>query len=324
MKTPCVEKNEPQKINYLRLSITDRCDLCCAYCMPSGCAIEHVESPLSLHEIGILVNGFTRNGITKVRITGGEPLMRDDVVDIVRNVIQSPGIQTVGLTTNGMKLVRYASDLVQAGLKSVNISLDTLNPETFRRITSCDRLCDVLAGIDAALDAGFEKVKINTVVMRGINDTELPEIVSFAQDRGLDARFIELMPLGHSSDKWRSMYVSADEIRDILGNPSPQIDQGSCSAQLFDLPGGTGTVGIISPMSRPFCDACNRIRVTSAGVIKSCLRLHFEEDIRLILSKPDFNTRLGEIVTCMSRHKLSGSSAVTNVIDAKAMSSVGG
>lgn len=292
--------------------------------MPSGCKVKHVESPLTLHEIRILVNGFARNGITKVRITGGEPLLRDDVIDIVRLVIKTPGIKTVGLTTNGTNLARYASDLVRAGLKSVNISLDTLNRETFRRITSCDRLCDVLAGLDAAVCAGFEKVKINTVVMRNLNDKEVQDIARLAQKLQVDVRFIELMPLGHSSDKWRSMYISADEIRSILGDPSPRLDQGNSSAQLFDLPGGVGTVGIISPMSKPFCDACNRIRVTSSGVIKPCLRLHFEEDIRSILSEPDFNARLAEIMARVSSRKLSGSSAVTAAIDAKAMSSVGG
>ena len=322
LKSHSINKIEPSGITYLRLSITNECDLRCNYCMPHRNASRHAGLPLTLHEIATLVDGFARNGVTKVRLTGGEPLVRRDVVEIVKSIAQTPGIETVGLTTNGTRLEELAADLADAGLKAVNISLDTLNPETFLSITGRDQLDLVLRGIDAALRQGFEKVKINTVVMRGVNDTELPEIASLANRLPVEVRFIELMPLGHSTEVWQSMYIGAAEIREILGGLIPRVGQGSSSASLYEF--GAGTVGIISPMSRPFCDACNRIRVTSSGVIKPCLRLPDEENIRHLLSEPDFVIRLGEIIARLSSHKLSCETAMTSAIQAKAMSLVGG
>lgn len=324
MKGPCQSIHKPHCINYLRLSITNECDLQCKYCMPYRNTIARVDKPLTLCEISRVVNGFAQNGITKVRLTGGEPLVRRDVADIVKCIAETPGISKIGLTTNGTRLSELAPDLAAAGLNAVNISLDTLNPETFKRISGCNRLDDVLRGIDAALRCGFDEVKINTVVMRGVNDRELAVIASLAKSLPVQVRFIELMPLGHSTDEWRSMYVSADEIQKILGRFKSDVNQGSASVRLLNLPGCAGSVGIISPMSKPFCDACNRVRLTSSGVIKPCLRLPIEYDIRPLISESDFASRLGEVISEMSCHKLSNRSASMSAIQFEAMSMVGG
>lgn len=324
MKPSTSKNHEPHRATYLRLSITDECDMRCTYCTPHRQAVEHVGEPLTAREIAILVDGFARNGVTKVRLTGGEPLLRPDVVEIAKSVVRIPGIETVGLTTNGIRLEQIAPELARAGLQKINISLDTLNPTTFRRLTGQDGLDKVLKGIDAALRCGFEKIRINTVVMRGINDSELPTIAELAQRLPVEVRFIELMPLDHSTDEWQATHIPAAEIRQILGGlkPRPMLD--SSSARLYDLPGMKGTVGIISPMSEPFCSVCNRIRITSRGKLKPCLRLPIEEDIRPLLSEPDFVEQLGVIIERLSCHKLPEILSTTSAVRAKTMRSIGG
>ncbi len=340
---------ESRKSTYLRLSITDRCDLCCTYCRPGEQPVTPDDS-LSASEIAILVDAFAQNGITKVRLTGGEPLVRDDVVETVRSIARTPGIETVALTTNGTRLPQLASELRGAGLQAVNISLDTLNPETFRRIAGQDRLQEVLSGIEAAVQCGFDKVKINTVVMRGINDGELPAIANLARTMPVDVRFIELMPLAGQAHavgarlvppatgyqaaqgaplqrcetEWQAMYVGAEEIREILGDLTPMPGERGSSARLYSIPGGRGAIGIISPMSEPFCDRCSRVRVTSSGALKPCLRLPIEADLRPILHERDLIARLGELLSRLGCHKLSEASSMISAIQADAMCSVGG
>ena len=315
---------EPHAITYLRLSVTDRCDMRCAYCLPYRNAVAHAPSVLSPEEIALLVEALARNGITKVRLTGGEPLIRPDVVGIVRSIAHAPGIATVGLTTNGVRLEEMASDLASAGLQIVNISLDTLNPDTFRRITGCDALDDVVRGIRAAARCGFEKVKLNTVVMRGVNESELPAIADIARRLPVEVRFIELMPLGHSSAQWRAMYVPASQIRQMLGDLEPLPYERGSSARRYGLARGGGVVGIISPMSESFCGHCNRIRVTCSGKLKPCLRLAVEEDLRPLLDAPDLASRLDVLINRLSRHKLRGPSPSSSAVQAEAMCAVGG
>lgn len=313
-----------RRITYLRLSVTDQCDMGCVYCVPHRRALGCQGSPLSLPEIVTLVQALAENGVTKVRLTGGEPLVRDDILDVVRAVAGVPGVETVGLTTNALRLGELAGGLADAGLKRINISLDSLDRETFQRITGRDSLDDVIRGLHSALEAGFEQVKINTVVMRGINDGEINRFRDLAYTLPAEVRFIELMPLGHTAERWAQLYVPAVEIRQTLGTLRPlPHDQGS-SAKTYALPYGSGKVGIISPMSEHFCDECNRIRVTSSGKLRPCLRLPVEEDVRGWLEKPRLEERLQTLVARLSSCKLSGDVPSCAAVQSETMCAVGG
>ena len=315
----------PRRISYLRLSIIGKCDMECGYCIPCRRLSSARDIPsLSLNEISTLVRAFAENGVTKVRLTGGEPLLRDDLVEIVRSVAATPGVSTVGLTTNGVRLGGLAGELADAGLQCVNVSLDSLDRETFRRITGRDALDDVLPGIDAALRYPFQKVKLNTVVMRGLNEHEVPAIADFAGELGVEARFIELMPLGHGSEEWRAMHVPASEVRDILGYLDPLPYDGSSSARLYRRAGHRAVIGIISPMSEDFCGGCSRVRVMCDGKLKPCLRLPVEEDIRPLIGRPELGERLGEMLVRLSRCKLSGTAAAESAVQSEDMCAVGG
>lgn len=313
-----------REISYLRLSITDRCDLRCAYCTPFRDSFPHAGDVLSADEIDVLVRAFALNGVTKVRLTGGEPLLRDDVVEIVRRIARVPGIGTIGLTTNGIRLRDLARDLAEAGLQRVNVSVDSLDRATFRRITGRDALDDVLRGVDAALRCGFEQVKLNTVVMRGVNELEVPAIADLARRLPVEVRFIELMPLGHGTREWQAMHVPAADIRQALGELEPLSNERGSSARRYRLAGSRGVVGIISPVSESFCDCCNRIRVTCSGKLKPCLRLAVEEDLRPLLNAPDLAGRLGALMDRLSGCKLRGPSASSSAVQAEAMCAVGG
>ena len=315
---------EAREISYLRLSITDRCDLRCAYCTPYRESFSHAGDVLSADEIALFVSAFARNRVTKVRLTGGEPLLRDDVIEIVRRIAGTPGIATVGLTTNGIGLHEAAQDLAEAGLQRVNVSVDSLDRATFRRITGRDALDDVLRGVDAALRCGFEQVKLNTVVMRGVNEQEIPAIADLARRLPVEVRFIELMPLGHSSREWQAMHVPAAEIRRTLGDLEPLPYEPGSSARRYTLAGSRGVVGVISPVSESFCEQCNRIRVTCSGKLKPCLRLAVEEDLRPLVNAPDLVSRLGDLIERVSGCKLHGPSASSSAVQAKAMCAVGG
>ena len=315
---------DAREISYLRLSITDRCDLRCAYCTPFRESFSRAGAVLSADEIALLVEAFARNGVTKVRLTGGEPLLRDDVVKIVERIARIPGVATVGLTTNGIRLQELARDLANAGLRRVNISIDSLDRETFRRITGGDALDAVLRGVDTALRCGFEQVKVNTVVMRGVNELEVPAIADVARRLPVEVRFIELMPLGHGTREWQAMHVPAAEIRGMLGDLEPLPFESGSSSRRYRLAGSGGVVGIISPVSESFCDHCNRIRVTCSGKLKPCLRLAVEEDLRPLVNAPDLANRLGVLMDRLSSHKLRGSCASLSAVQAEAMCAVGG
>jgi GTP 3',8-cyclase len=310
-------------MNYLRLSVTDQCNLRCHYCMPNCESTPQENAALSTDQIVRLVDAFAQNGITKVRITGGEPLVREDIVEIVRSIVPIHGIEAVGLTTNGMRLDELAADLFAAGLSLLNISLDTLNHDTYRKITGSDLLDSAIRGIESATRYGFKRIRINTVVMRGINALELPDIADLTRIWPVEVRFIELMPLRHTTEEWERRYVSAAEIREILGLSRPHPSDDSSSARRYDLP-SVGVVGIISPMSEPFCDKCNRLRVTSSASLKPCLRLPIQEDLMPILDEPHLVQRLGEIIRRLSGCKLIGTSEVPISVETDSMSCVGG
>lgn len=277
-------------INYLRVSVTDRCNLRCQYCMPpEGIAWMPHDAVLRYEEIALVVRAAAEVGIRHVRLTGGEPLVRVGIADLVRMLAEVPGIEDLAMTTNGTLLSRHAQALVEAGLDRVNVSLDTLRPERFHSITRCGRLEDALAGIKAAHQAGLEPVKINTVVMRGTNDDEIVDLARRTMELGWNVRFIEWMPVGNTAPSddsaWRSRVVTAEEMRHrieaALGELEPAATgRGNGPARYYRLPGAQGTVGFITPVSEHFCYQCNRLRLTADGQLRPCLLSDRELDLR--------------------------------------------
>ena len=273
----------------LRVSLTDRCNLRCSYCMPAeGLDWLPDDSVLTDDEVVRLVRiGVERLGIREVRFTGGEPLVRRGLVDIVRRTKELAPSPDVSLTTNALGLARTAQALADAGLDRVNVSLDTVHPETFATITRRDRLADVVAGLEAAHAAGLTPVKINAVLLRGVNDDQAPELLRWALDHGYELRFIEQMPLDAQHDWHRDRMVTADEIFTALEaefdlEPA-QEPRGSAPAELFRVDGGPGTVGVIASVTRPFCGDCDRVRLTADGQVRNCLFAREESDLRSAL-----------------------------------------
>jgi len=272
----------------LRVSLTDRCNLRCTYCMPAdGLAWMPSADLLTAAEIERVVRIGTELGITEVRLTGGEPLIRADVVDIVARLAALPRAPHLSVTTNALRLSALAGPLAEAGLARVNISCDTLSPESFARLTLRDRLGDVLAGIAAAKAAGLAPIKINTVLMRGVNDHEAPALLRWALDEGLSLRFIEQMPLDPQHSWNRAMMVTREEILDALERAgfhlTPRPGRGSAPAEEFVIDGGPSTLGIVGSVTKPFCDACDRVRLTADGHWRSCLFARAEADLRSVL-----------------------------------------
>ena len=277
-------------ISYLRISVTDRCNLRCTYCMPEeGVARRSHEEILRYEEIEIVVQAAAGLGISKVRITGGEPLVRPGIVDLVRMLARVPGVDDLAMTTNGTLLARFAGDLAEAGLQRVNVSLDTLRPDRFRRITRCGELEDVLVGMEAARGAGLEPIKVNTVVIRGMNEDEAVDSARKTVDEAWNVRFIELMPVGVSggldNDGWHERVVTAADIRQeieaALGPLEPaKTSAGSGPARYYRVPGAGGTIGFITPVSEHFCLHCNRLRLTADGYLRPCLLSDDEIDLR--------------------------------------------
>jgi len=268
-------------INYLRISITDRCNLRCFYCMPEkGVPLLPREHLLNYEEIARVVGAAVGLGITKVRLTGGEPLARAGLVDMVSMLSRIEGLDDLSLTTNGLLLADFAPALKRAGLKRVNVSLDTFNPQRFHRITGGEGLEAVLKGIEAAKEAGLNPVKVNTVVIPGVNDDEL---LAFGQRslEGWHVRFIELMPFGQAGGL-PTLYVSkmVSQLEEAFGPLALAINRGGGPARYFRLPGAKGTIGFISPISQHFCFACNRLRLTAEGKLRPCLLQETEVDLR--------------------------------------------
>lgn len=258
-------------ISYLRVSVTDRCNLRCIYCMsPEGVPWMPHSEILSYEEISVVVQIAAELGINKVRLTGGEPLVRAELPELVQMLSEVKGIDDISLTTNGTLLKKHAMELKQAGLKRVNISLDTFRSDRFRYITRCGELSDVLDGIDAAMNADLHPVKINMVVMRGINDDEVLDFANMTYKQGWHVRFIERMPFTEIAE-----VVPSDELRQRImsvGSLEPCSSAiGNGPARYYRLPGASGTIGFISPITEPFCSDCNRLRLTSNGRLCPCL-----------------------------------------------------
>jgi len=280
-------------INYLRISVTDRCNLRCIYCLPpEGINLLPHDEILTYEEIVAVARLAAELGINKVRLTGGEPLVRARLPELVAMLAEIDAIDDISLTTNGILLKKCAAELKQAGLKRVNISLDSLNKDKFGRITRHEKLNEVLKGIEAAGACGLNPVKVNMVVMRGINDDEIVDFAKLTITDGWHVRFIELMPFaadnppeGHSTgEKTSTKFMSADEIKQRLGSlgklePSHPIT-GNGPAKYFRFPQASGTIGFISPVSQHFCFNCNRLRLTAEGKLRPCLLSDQEVDLR--------------------------------------------
>jgi GTP 3',8-cyclase len=274
----------------LRVSLTDRCNLRCAYCMPPE-GLDWLPAPevLTGDEIVRLIRiGVTMLGIREVRFTGGEPLLRKDLISIVEGTASLRPRPEISLTTNGIGLTRRAAPLAAAGLDRINVSLDTLRPEVFRKLARRDRLPDVLAGLSAAADAGLTPVKVNTVLMRGLNDDEAVPLLSYCLERGYELRFIEQMPLDAQHGWKRAEMVTADEIFAALAAafslaPDYTRARGSAPAETFLVDGGPARVGVIASVTRPFCGSCDRVRLTADGQVRNCLFAREESDLRAAL-----------------------------------------
>jgi len=297
----------------LRISLTDRCSLRCTYCMPEqGVPWLAKTTMLQTEELLRLTAVAVSLGITEVRLTGGEPLLRRDIVDVVSGIaaLSGPaGGVEVSMTTNALGLDKTATALAEAGLSRVNISLDTLQGETFKQMARRDRLDDTLVGIRAAADAGLTPVKLNTVLLRDVNDHEAPDLLGFAVQHGYELRFIEQMPLDAGHTWHRESMVTGEEIHARLREVyelTPVPARGSAPAELFYVDGGPATVGVIASVTAPFCGACDRVRLTADGQLRNCLFATGESDLRTPLRAGATDAELAEIFRASIGAKLPG------------------
>ncbi len=315
----------------LRVSLTDRCTLRCTYCMPAeGMEWISRDELLTDDEVVRVVGVAAGLGVTEVRLTGGEPLLRPGIADLVRRLRAIEPSLRLSLTTNGLRLAELAQPLADAGLERVNVSLDTLRPDRFRAVTRRDGLPDVLAGLAAAAAAGFTPVKVNAVLVRGGNDDEAGDLLAFCLEHGYQLRFIEFMPLDADHAWTRPDLVTADEILAMLGRrwaltPSPE-QRGSAPAETWLVDGGPAVVGVIGSVTRPFCGACDRVRLTADGQIRNCLFARSETDLRAAIRGGASDEQLaaiwrGAVATKAAGH---GIDDPTFVQPDRTMSAIGG
>ncbi len=315
---------------YLRIAVTDRCNLRCTYCMPpEGIPWRPPAEILRFEEIERLVGILARLGVRKVRLTGGEPTVRQGIEDLVARLAGVPGIETLAMTTNGVLLARKADALRASGLTALNVSLDTLRPERFEQITRRTRLADVLSGIEAALAAGFAPLKVNVVVMRGVNGDELLDFVALAGERALNVRFIEYMPFsGNGWDAGRFLPAQAMRERIAARYSLRALDEGSPGAQVakdYLLGGGPGIVSFITPLSEEFCGTCSRLRLTADGCIRTCLFAPAEVSLRDALRSGATDDALADLIARALWRKPAGHHALGETAGSgRAMVQIGG
>ncbi|EDV20219.1 uncharacterized protein TRIADDRAFT_61388 [Trichoplax adhaerens] len=289
-----------RKHDYLRISLTERCNLRCQYCMPSeGVGLTPQERLLTADEIIKLSQLFASEGVTKIRLTGGEPLVRRDLIDIVREINLIPGIDVIAMTTNGVTLARHLPKLKEAGLSLINVSLDTLVPAKFEFITRRRGWDRVMKGIDAALQLGYNPVKINCVVMKGLNDDEILDFVQLTETKAVDVRFIEYMPF--DGNKWNyEKFVSYQQMLDIIRDRWPELvrmqDSPNDTSKAYQVPGHIGRIGFITSMSEHFCGSCNRLRLTADGNLKVCLFGNAEVSLRDVIRSGHSDEELLKII----------------------------
>lgn len=283
-----------RKVTYLRLSVTDRCDFRCVYCMSEDMQFLPRAQLLTLEEMEVLVQAFVELGVNKVRITGGEPLVRNNVLQLFQGLGKLENLKELVLTTNGSQLEKMAVPLYEAGVKRINISLDSLRPERFQQITRVGKLDSVLRGIDAALPLGFKRIKLNAVIMKQRNEDEIIDLVNFAIARRIDISFIEEMPLGVISEHARAAaYYSSDEIRrdlEAVFTLIPTTESTGGPARYYQITNTATRVGFISPHSHNFCETCNRVRVTPEGRLLLCLGQEHSVDLRRVLRAHPLDT----------------------------------
>ena len=274
-------------VRYVRISVTDRCDFRCVYCMSETMTFLPRAQVLTLDEIALVTRAFVEMGVEKVRLTGGEPLVRRDIDWLVEQTSALPGLRELAMTTNGAGLVKHAQRLREAGLDRLNVSLDTLDAERFRRLTRTGDLTRVLEGLQAARKAGFERIKLNAVIMKGRNDDEVLDLVEFARTEGFDLSFIEEMPLGDVSDHTRDeTFCSSDEVKEIIEERHeliPTTESTLGPSRYFRMSDSQSRIGFISPHSHNFCSTCNRVRVTAEGRLLLCLGNEHSVDLRAVL-----------------------------------------
>ncbi len=291
------------EITYLRVSVTDKCNLKCFYCRPEGLEFFEKEKLLSFEEIAKFVKALTKYGLRRVRITGGEPLLRKDIHILVRMLKEIDGVEDVSLTTNGITLSKHAEILKKNGLDRVNVSIDSLKPDLFYEMTK-GNLKDVLEGLREAKRVGLEPVKVNAVVIRGMNEDEALDFVEFAREYGVEVRFIEMMPLGQGLIQWdidmvKPLDMIKRKIEEKYGEMVPSESIGSGAAKVYELPSVGVKVGFITPISNPFCDGCSKLRLTAEGSVKLCLRTDEEIPIKDVLrygSEEEINQFIRQIL----------------------------
>ncbi|MFH7526448.1 GTP 3',8-cyclase MoaA [Aeromonas enteropelogenes] len=269
-----LEDGFSRRFYYLRLSITDVCNFRCTYCLPDGYRPEGRKSFLSVEEIRRVVGGFAAMGTRKVRLTGGEPSLRRDFTSIIEAVASTPGIEKVAMTTNGYRLKERAREWFDAGLSALNVSVDSLDPRQFHQITGENKLVEVMEGIEVALAAGFKSVKINAVLLKGLNDYQLDAFLAWIKHKPIELRFIELMQTGEMDTLFQNHHVSGEQIKQRLlesGWVQQLRGKDDGPAQVFMHPESQGGVGLIMPYSKDFCAGCNRLRVSSVGKLHLCL-----------------------------------------------------
>lgn len=289
-----------RSISYLRLSVTDRCDFRCTYCMPTTARFLPREQLMTLEENLALVRVFVGMGVRKVRLTGGEPLVRQGLASLVRNIAALPEAPDVVMTTNGSQLGKHAEDLKAAGLSRINVSLDSLDSDNFRRITHSGKLEQVLDGLFAAKAAGFDRIKLNVVAMRGVNDHELVQLVDFAIQHGFNISFIEEMPFGNASRNREHSFMSSAEVRrhvEMAFQMAPTMETTGGPARYFRVSGTETRIGFVSPHSHNFCDTCNRLRVAATGELYTCLASNSTEPLLpLLRARPYDPIRLQQAI----------------------------
>ncbi len=296
-----------RRIEYVRLSVTDRCDLRCAYCLPQGYSdFEEPEHWLTFDEIERVMQAFTALGVRRIRITGGEPLSRGKLPELATRLARLPGLEDLSLSTNATRLKKHAAALRQAGVTRLNVSLDSLRPERFAAITGGGKLDAVLAGLLAAKAAGFAPIKINTVLMKGVNDDEVGDLVRFCIEQGFTLRFIETMPMGDTGRAASAQFADLQEVKRALAQEFeliPAVMTGGGPARYVQVAGTDLKIGFITPISQHFCETCNRVRLTVDGVLYTCLGQEDKTELRPLLRAGATLEELKETIRAAIGHK---------------------
>ncbi len=332
MNNRSLTDNFQRRLTYLRLSITDRCNLRCRYCMPqSSFSWMPSENILSFEEIHRLCRAFCRLGIRKIRLTGGEPLVRRGITDLIRKLNRLDGLEEICLTTNGTLLGRHAAELLDAGVTHINISLDTMIPDTYASITGADMFQQVWDSIMKVIELGFSQVKINSVVIKGVTDRDIYDLAELAVRYPIDVRFIEFMPVGDSIPWSPESMIPSRQVRQMiekkLGRLEPvKHSEGAGPAMLYRMDGAAGHIGFISPLSHHFCGTCNRLRITADGKLRLCLFSDSEIDLKTPLRQGMKGAELDQFLTKAVAVKPEGyhSLGKKQVSCRKRMSSIGG